>query len=219
MRADIPQATQTGDFYVLAIECVADDGAPLLPPVPGLPDSCFANDGQLTKREVRAIVLSRLAPVPGGLLWDLGAGCGSVAIEWMRAARGARAICFEKNAARCEMIGENARALGVPTLEVANGHVPECLGDRPQPDAIFIGGDAGNEALFEAAFAELRPGGRLVANAVALGGEAALIKRLQTHGGDLVRVGVSHLDNIGEVKVLRPRMDVTIWSVVKGTGS
>jgi precorrin-6Y C5,15-methyltransferase (decarboxylating) len=119
-----------GDFYTLAIDCVAEPGAPLLPPTPGLPDDTFLSDGQLTKREVRAATLARLAPYPGALLWDVGAGCGSVAIEWMRAARDAQAIAFERDSERLEMIAANATALGVPGLKSLAGEAPQISATR-----------------------------------------------------------------------------------------
>src|SRR5690606_19791829 len=136
------------DFYVLAIDCVPDFTAPLLPPVPGLPDECFVNHGQLTKREVRAATLAKLAPLPGGLLWDVGAGSGSVAIEWLRAGRDANAVAFEGEGERRQMIAVNAAALGVPHLEIASAEAPATFTRRPPPDAIFMGGDVGNDDLF-----------------------------------------------------------------------
>lgn len=205
-----------GDFYVLAIDCVAGPDAALLPPVPGLPDEAFASDGQLTKREIRAVTLSRLAPFPGALLWDVGAGCGSVAIEWMRAARDAKAAAFERDEKRLGLIGDNARTLGTPKLEIIAGSVPETLAGRDdKPDAIFLGGDVGNDALFDACWNALKPGGRLVANAVTLDGEAALLRRQAAHGGDLVRLDISVLDKVGEHQVMRPRMAVTQWAAAK----
>jgi precorrin-6Y C5,15-methyltransferase (decarboxylating) len=208
-------ALDIGDFYVLAIDCVADPGAPLLPPLPGLPDEAFRSDGQLTKREVRAATLARLAPYPGALLWDVGAGCGSVSIEWLRSARDARAIAFERDTARCDMIATNARALGVPGLAIVTGEAPACLSDQPAPDAVFLGGDVDNAALFEACWAALKPGGRLVANAVTLGGEAALLARQAALGGELVRLEVAVLASLGGQPVLRPRLPVTQWLGVK----
>ncbi len=204
-----------GDFYVLAIDCVADPGAPLLPPVPGLPDEAFVSDGQLTKREIRAITLGKLAPYPGALLWDVGAGCGSIGIEWMRAARDARAIAFEREGERLQMIALNAGNLGVPTIEIENGDAPDSLIGKPTPDAIFIGGGVANETLFHTCWTALRPGGRLVANAVTLDAEQALQHRQSRFGGDLVRIEMSALDTIGSHRVLRPRMPVTQWSVSK----
>jgi precorrin-6Y C5,15-methyltransferase (decarboxylating) len=203
------------DFYTLAIDCIADPGAALLPPHPGLPDNVFLSDGQLTKREVRAATLAKLAPYPGALLWDVGAGCGSVAIEWMRAARTAKAIAFERDAGRLEMISANAGALGVPTLKIVAGELPQTLAGQPAPDAIFLGGDVGSEALFEACWAALKPGGRLVANAVTLDGEQALYQRQERLGGELARIDVSVLDRVGGHRVLRPRMAVTQWLVIK----
>jgi precorrin-6Y C5,15-methyltransferase (decarboxylating) len=204
-----------GDFYVLAIDCVADSGVPLLPPVPGLPDDAFVTDGQLTKREVRAATLAKLAPYPGALLWDVGAGCGSIAIEWMRAARDATAIAFEREGERLQMIAVNSANLGVPTLRIENGNAPQSLIGMPKPDAIFLGGAVADETLFHACWTALRSGGRFVANAVTLEGEAALFARQVRLGGDLVRIDVAALDAIGSHRALRPRMPVTQWVVTK----
>jgi precorrin-6Y C5,15-methyltransferase (decarboxylating) len=213
MAADFDLAV--GDFYVLAIDCVADDGAPLLPPVPGLPDAAFISDGQLTKREVRAATLAKLAPFPGALLWDVGAGCGSVAIEWLRAVRDTTAIAFEREATRLEMIGANANALGTPALKIVAGDAPASLEGHAGPDAIFIGGDVSNEALFDACWAALKPGGRLVANAVTLDSEQTLYARHAELGGDLTRIEVSMLDAVGGHRVMRPRLAVTQYLVLK----
>jgi precorrin-6Y C5,15-methyltransferase (decarboxylating) len=204
-----------GDFYVLGIDCAADPGAPLLAPVPGLPDAAFLSDGQLTKSEVRAITLCALAPFPGALLWDVGAGCGSVGIEWMRAARGARAIAFENNAERLGLIAANAAALGAPALSIMPGRAPDSLAGRPSPDAIFIGGAVADEALFSACWAALRPGGRLVANAVTLEGEAALFAREARFGGQLRRIDIARLERVGAQRVLRPKLPVTQWAVTR----
>jgi len=204
-----------GDFYVLAIECVADPGAPLLPPVPGLPDDVFVTDGQLTKREVRAATIARLAPYPGALLWDVGAGCGSIAIEWMRAARQAQAIAFEREGERLQMIAVNADRLGVPHLRIENGDAPDSLIGMPVPDAVFLGGAVANEPLFHACWTALRPGGRFVANAVTLDGEQALFERHARLGGDLVRIDIAALDNVGGHRALRPRLPVTQWAATK----
>ncbi|HQZ13495.1 MAG TPA: precorrin-6y C5,15-methyltransferase (decarboxylating) subunit CbiE [Devosia sp.] len=204
-----------GDFYVLGIDCAANADAPLLPRTPGLPDTAFQHDGQLTKRDIRAVTLARLMPVPGELLWDVGAGCGSVAIEWMRAARGAKAIAFERDGARLRLIASNASALGVPDLRIESGHAPASLAAMPAPDAIFIGGSVGSEAIFDACWLALKPGGRLVANAVTIDGEVALFARQQQLGGELVRLETATLDMLGEHKVMRPRLPVLQWSIVK----
>jgi precorrin-6Y C5,15-methyltransferase (decarboxylating) len=213
--AEFFDAEMIGDFYVLAVDCVADSDAPLLPPVAGLPDEAFVSDGQLTKRDVRAATVARLAPYPGALLWDVGAGCGSVAIEWMRAARDARAIAFEREGERLQMIAVNAAALGVPTLRIENGDAPQSFAGMPPPDAIFLGGGLADEALFEACWQALKPGGRLVANAVTLDGEAALYARQARLGGELVRIDISTLDRVGAQRVLRPRLPVIQWAATK----
>jgi len=207
--------TAIGDFHVLAVDCVADVGAELLPPVAGLPDDAFISDGQLTKREVRAATIAKLAPFPGALLWDVGAGCGSVAIEWMRAARDAKAIAFEHAATRLDMIAANTKALGTPGLQIVGGEAPASLAAQPAPDAVFLGGDVGNAALFDTCWSAIKPGGRLVANAVTLDGEAALYDRHAALGGELARIEVSVLDTIGDQRVMRPRMAVTQWLVIK----
>lgn len=217
--ADEAHNQTLGDFYVLAIDCVAEEGAPVLSTVPGLPDDAFVSDGQLTKREVRAATLAKLAPYPDALLWDVGAGSGSVAIEWMRSARNAKAICFERDVERCKMITENRNALGVPKLDIVTGEAPNCLSDQPAPDAIFIGGDVGNDAVFEACFKALKPNGRLVANAVTLDGEEAIYRRHKIYGGDLARIETSVFHQIGNHSALKPRMAVTQWSMVKGSSS
>jgi precorrin-6B C5,15-methyltransferase / cobalt-precorrin-6B C5,C15-methyltransferase len=215
VRAAEFQPGSVGDFHVLAIECEADPAAPLLPPVPGLPDEAFVSDGQLTKRDVRAASLAKLAPYPGARLWDVGAGCGSVAVEWLRAARDTRAIAFERDPSRCAIIAANAQALGTPGLDIVSGDAPASLAGQPAPDAVFLGGDVGNAGLFDACWQALRPGGRLVANAVTLDGETALYERHDRHGGDLTRIEVAVLDRVGGHRVMRPRMAVTQWLVVK----
>jgi precorrin-6Y C5,15-methyltransferase (decarboxylating) len=213
--AEFFDAETIGDFYVLGVDCVADSAAPLLPPVAGLPDDAFISDGQLTKRDVRAATIARLAPYPGALLWDVGAGCGSVAIEWMRAARDAQAIAFEREGERLQMIAVNAAALGTPGLRIENGDAPRSFAGMPAPDAIFLGGGVADEDLFEACWEALKPRGRLVANAVTLDGEAALYARQAQLGGELIRIDVARLDNVGSQRVLRPRLPVTQWAVIK----
>lgn len=214
-EADTFDSRDVEDFYVLAIDCVPDFTTPLLPPLPGLPDESFVNDGQLTKREVRAATLAKLAPFIGAVLWDVGAGSGSVAIEWLRAARDTRAVAFESAGDRVQMIAANAAALGVPQLEIVQGQAPETFGNRAPPDAIFMGGDVGNDDLFDACWGALKPGGRLVANAVTLDAEHALYSRHLQLGGELTRIEVSTLDRVGGHRAFKPRMAVTQWVVTK----
>jgi len=208
-------ALPIGDFYVLAIDCAASPGAPLLSTVAGLPDDAFVSDGQLTKREIRAVTLSKLAPYPSALLWDVGAGCGSIGIEWMRAARDAHAIAFEREGERLQMIAVNADRLGVPTLRIENGDAPDSLVGMPTPDAIFLGGGVSNETLFHLCWTALRSGGRLVANAVTIDGEQALLARQSRLGGELARLDVAVLDQLGDHLAFRPRLPVTQWAVTK----
>ncbi len=199
----------------LAIDCRAGPDARPLSRLAGLPDDAFAHDGQLTKRAVRAATLAALAPLSGELLWDIGAGCGSIAIEWLRASRSLRAIAIERDAARCALIAQNAAALGVPELRIVQAAALDALAGLPAPDAIFLGGGAGDGALFEAAWRALRPGGRLVANAVTLEGEAQLMRWHREQGGDLVHIAVAHAEPIGTRQGWRPLMPVTQLAVRK----
>jgi precorrin-6Y C5,15-methyltransferase (decarboxylating) len=173
------------------------------------------SDGQLTKREVRAATLAKLAPYPGANHWDDGSGCGSIAIERMRSARDAKAIAFEREGERLQMIAINADRLGVPGIRIENGDAPDSLIGMPSPDAVFLGGDVGNETLFHACWEPLRGGGRFVANAVTIEGEQALYERHARHGGELSRIEVASLELVGTHRAMRPRMAVTQWSVTK----
>ncbi|SLN29497.1 precorrin-6y C5,15-methyltransferase (decarboxylating) subunit CbiE [Pseudooctadecabacter jejudonensis] len=201
-------------FNTLCIECVAAPDAALLPRVPGLADDLFQSDGTMTKREVRAATVAKLMPMRGALLWDIGTGCGSVAIEWMRAARYARAIGIEPRTDRRAMAAENALALGAPKLELIDGKVPQALENLEPPDAVFIGGGLSPET-FEAVWAAVRPLGRVVANAVTLESEAQLIALHKLHGGDLVRLQTHRADPVGAFTGWRPSMPVTQWSLIK----
>ncbi|WP_102108747.1 precorrin-6y C5,15-methyltransferase (decarboxylating) subunit CbiE [Oceaniglobus roseus] len=201
-------------FNTLAVDCVAAPDAALLPRVPGLADDLFRHDGTMTKQEVRAATLAKLMPMRGALLWDIGCGSGSVSVEWMRAARYARAIGIEPRADRRAMAAANALALGTPRLEIVEGEAPGALAGLAAPDAIFIGGGLSDE-VFAAAWAALKPLGRLVANAVTLESEAALIALQSAHGGDLVKIQTHRAEPVGPYRGWRPSMPVTQWSLIK----
>ena len=209
------QDRQCGKLNLIAVFCTADTTATPQALVPGLPDDSFDTDGQLTKREVRAVTLARLAPLPNQTLWDVGAGTGSIGIEWMRAHPSCSCIAFEVREDRAARIQENASRLGVPGLKVVQGTAPAMFADLPSPNAIFIGGGVSNDDLFEACWAKLSPGGRLVANAVTLQSEASLIARHALYGGDLMRMTVSRADLIGGLYGWRPMMPITQWTVTK----
>jgi precorrin-6Y C5,15-methyltransferase (decarboxylating) len=203
---------------VVAVECVLGLQGLRLGLVPGLADAAYQDDGQLTKREVRAVTISSLAPAPGELLWDIGGGAGSIAIEWMRAHRSCRAIAIESDPERAARIGRNAEALGVPGLRRVNARAPAALAELPTPDAIFIGGGLTAEGMLDTAWAALRPGGRLVANAVTLESEALLAQWYVLHGGELIRVATSRAKAVGGFTGWQPAMPVTQWSVTKPGG-
>lgn len=207
------------DFHTLAIECVAGPDAAHFSRQSGLSDDAFRHDGQITKRVVRAATMAALAPYPDALLWDIGAGCGSVSIEWMRAVRGARAIAIEPAARRRAMIAENAKRLGTPKLEVIAGSAPAALGGLAAPDAVFIGGGLTAEGVFETAFSALRPGGMLVANAVTLESQARLTALYREHGGRLETISVSEAAPVGGFAAMRPAMAVTQWTLRKPFGA
>jgi len=201
------------DLNVVAIKVKAGPGARVIARAAGLPDGMFEHDGQITKREIRAITLSSLAPRRGELLWDIGAGSGSVAIEWMLADPSLRAIAIERRPDRAARIRRNAAAFGVPGLEVVEGEAPGGLGRLPQPDAIFIGGGA-DDAL-DAVRSMLRVGGRLVVNAVTLETEALLLARYAVLGGELTRLAITRADAVGPKTGWRPAMPVTQWTWTK----
>jgi precorrin-6B C5,15-methyltransferase / cobalt-precorrin-6B C5,C15-methyltransferase len=203
------------DLNVVAVTCRADEQTRPLPAVPGLRDDAYETDGALTKREVRAATLARLLPLHGQLLWDVGAGTGSIGIEWMRTHPSCRAIAFERDANRAARITRNAHALGVPGLCVVTGATPATLADQPRPDAIFIGGGIRTPEVVERCWASLAPHGRLVANAVTVEGEAALARWQATLGGELVRIAVSRAEPIGSLMTWRPLLPVTHWAVTK----
>lgn len=209
------QAPEVPALNTLAVTCrFAPDASPL-PRVPGLPDAAFRHDGQMTKREQRAVTLAALAPMAGQLLWDVGAGCGSVAVEWMRAAPWTRAIAIERKKARIAMIAENAEALGTPLLRIVEGGAPAALKGLETPDAVFLGGGLTTPNLLSDCWAALRPGGRLVANAVTLEGEQVLLAWQREHGGTLTRIAVSRAENVGGFQGWRPLMPVTHYAAVK----
>lgn len=199
----------------LAVHCVAGHGATIWPRVAGLPDEAFQHDGKITKREVRAATVAALAPCPDQLLWDIGAGSGSIAIEWMRSTRGCEAIAIEQDAGHREMIAANADQLGTPRLKIVAGAAPEALAGLPVPDAVFIGGGIGSPGTFEIAWERLRQHGRMVANVVTIEGEMHLYDLQEKHGGELVRLDISVLSRIGTLRALRPRMSVLQWRVRK----
>ena len=207
---------EVDDLNVVAIHCRAGAGVAALSRSPGLPDDAFEHDGQLTKREVRAVTLSSLVPVPGQLLWDVGAGAGSISIEWMRHHPASRSIAIEMDAQRTERIARNAEALGVLGLRVVHGRAPEALGGLEMPSAVFVGGGCTDEGVMEACWDALLPGGRLVANAVTTAGESVLAKWHEACGGDLIRISVSRSSPVGGFTALRPMMPVTQWVASKG---
>ena len=203
------------DLNTVAIQCIASPGAKVWSRVAGLPDEAFEHDGQMTKREVRAATLSALAPAPDQLLWDIGAGCGSVAIEWMRSTRGCEAIAIEHNEDRLKMIAANADQLGTPRLKILAGKAPEILAGLPLPDAVFIGGGIGEQGVFELAWEKLKPGGRMVANVVTIEGEMHLYDLQEKYGGELLRLDISILGKVGAYRALKPRMSVVQWRAEK----
>lgn len=199
----------------LAIEVVAGEGARIVTLAPGLDDALYESDGQLTKREVRAVTLSALAPRTGELLWDVGLGAGSVAIEWLLRHGSMRAIGIEEREDRAARATRNAIALGAPDLRVVVGSAPLALAGLPTPDAVFIGGGVSEAGVFEAAWKALKPGGRLVANTVSLEGDARLSALYMQHGGELTRVEISRAVRVGAMHGWRPAMPVTQWRVRK----
>lgn len=200
---------------LVAVECIADANAQQLSLTTGLPDCVYSNDGQLTKRDVRAITLARLAPRPGELLWDVGAGCGSISIEWMRAHPRCRAIAIEDNAGRQQLIERNRDALGVPALQLIRGEAPDALHGLETPDAIFIGGGITVAGVLETCWQQLRSGGRLIANAVTLQSEMVLQNWRAQHGGELTRLNIAQAQPLGEFDTWRAALPITLLEIHK----
>ncbi|WMY12501.1 precorrin-6y C5,15-methyltransferase (decarboxylating) subunit CbiE [Paraburkholderia phenoliruptrix] len=217
-RADQWSTGEVAALNLIALECRATAGMPRLPLTCGLPDDAFRHDGQLTKRDVRAITLARLAPTPGQLLWDVGAGSGSIGIEWMRAHPACRAIAIEAHAERQGFIGHNRDALGVPGLQLVAGRAPQALEGLPAPDAVFIGGGVTVPGVLEACWASLRDGGRLVANAVTLQGEAVLAAWRERQGGTLTRIALADAQPLGGFDTWRQALPITLYEAVKVSG-
>lgn len=200
---------------VCALEVKAGPAARILPYANGLADALFESDGQLTKREVRAVTLSALAPRHGELLWDIGGGSGSISIEWMLGHPSLRAIAIEGVAERAARIRRNAMEFGVPGLMVVEGMAPAALAGLPRPDAIFIGGGGSEEGVMDAAIRALPKGGRLVANGVTLEMEAVLLHWQARLGGTLTRIDIARASPVGAMQGWRAAMPVTQWSWVK----
>ena len=205
---------RAADLNTLAVLCGAD-AAQGLSLTPGLPDDAFQHDGQMTKREVRAATLAALRPLPGQLLWDVGAGCGSIAIEWLRTHRSLSAIAIESEPARQALIERNVAALGTPFLKLVKGMAPDAYDALPAPDAIFIGGGLSDAGVIAGAWERLKAGGRLVANAVTAEGEAQLLAWHAKLGGEMTRLSVARLSPVGGLHGWRPLMPVTQWQVDK----
>jgi len=221
-QADSWNQPKGAALNALAIECIPENNANVLSRNPGLPDEAFLHDGQLTKREIRAVSLSRLMPVVDQVLWDVGAGCGSVAIEWMRTSPRCRAVAIEKSKSRLKLIEQNSQELGVPMLRIVPGSAPEVLADLPAPDAIFIGGGLSSGNLLQTCWNALKPGGRLVANAVTLEGEQKLLQWQNENAGksgangDLTRLSISRAEKIGKFQGWKEMRSVIQLAVIKG---
>jgi precorrin-6Y C5,15-methyltransferase (decarboxylating) len=207
-----------GDLNVICVSCRTDRLSPLWSTAPGLPDDTFDSDGQLTKAEVRATALAQLRPAPGQLLWDVGAGAGSVGIEWMRTDPTCRAIAVERDPVRCSRIRANANRLGVPELVVIEGSVPSVLTDLPEPAAAFIGGGASGETV-DHAWGALVGGGRLVVHAVTQETEMLVAELWRRLGGQLTRVSIELMQPIGSYSGWKPGRPVVQWSVQKPLGA
>jgi precorrin-6Y C5,15-methyltransferase (decarboxylating) len=214
-RADSFSIENINPLNVLAIDFESTQEARILPMTVGMPDHLFEHDGQITKREIRAVTLSTLAPRRGELLWDIGAGSGSISIEWMLAHPSLRAIAIEADPERAARIRRNAAACGVPGLAIVEGSAPKAFAGLQRPDAIFIGGGGTDADVLDIAIRTLATGGRLVANGVTLDMEALLLARHASLGGELTRLSVSRASPVGSMLAWRPAMPVTQWSWIK----
>jgi precorrin-6Y C5,15-methyltransferase (decarboxylating) len=210
-----PVPTDICPLNLLGIEVVASPDARVIPRSQGLPDAFFEHDGQITKQEIRAATVAALAPRAGGMMWDVGCGSGSVAIEWALADPANRAIGIEQRPDRAERARRNALALGTPSVRIVSGVAPMALVGLPRPDAVFLGGGLQKAGLFDTAWASLRAGGRMVANAVTVESQTLLLDCYRAHGGTLTRLSIERLDALGGHHVFRPAMVIVQWAVTK----
>ncbi|MFO1101753.1 MAG: precorrin-6y C5,15-methyltransferase (decarboxylating) subunit CbiE [Methylocystis sp.] len=213
-RADAFALDDIAPLNTIGVEVEADVDAPVIPLTPGLPDEWFEHDGQLTKRDIRAVTLSALSPRKGEVLWDVGAGAGSIAIEWMLSDPANRAIAIERDSARAARIARNALVLGVPDLRVVHGEAPQALGELETPQAIFIGGGA-DDATLDAAWSALPRFGRIVVNAVTIETQALITQAYRDKGGELLHLQFAHARPIGRYHAFDPAMAVMQWRAVK----
>jgi precorrin-6Y C5,15-methyltransferase (decarboxylating) len=214
LAADLAASTPTvPPLNIVALQLV---GGPGRSTVGGLPDEAFEHDGQLTKRDARASALARLAPAPGQLLWDVGAGAGSVAIEWARVDPRCRAVAVEEDPERAARIIRNSSALGAPGVSVVTGSAPGVLGDLPGPDAVFVGGGATAPGVLDTCWDALGGGGRLVVHGVTLETETLLLDRHRRHGGELIRLSVERVQPLGSFRGWAPARPIVQWSVSRG---
>ncbi len=214
-RADAFDIEDIDPLNLVAVEVAATPGARVIPFTPGLPDDWFEHDGQISKREVRALTVAALRPTRGETLWDVGAGSGSVAIEWMLSDASLGAFAIEENAVRAARIARNALAFGVPDLQVIEAKAPAGLDGLPDPDAVFIGGGSGDPGVADACLGRLKSGGRLVINAVTVETTAEVFALQTRLGGDLTQIAIARLDRIGSFHALRPALPVVQWTWVK----
>nr|WP_241839924.1 precorrin-6y C5,15-methyltransferase (decarboxylating) subunit CbiE [Frankia sp. CcI49] len=224
---------------IVAVRCAPGERRAGAGQVPGLPDETFTTDGVLTKQEVRAITLAALAPAPGELLWDVGAGSGGITTEWLRADRRCRVVAIEPRADRAAHVRANAERLAgvvaspagpagpaaMPAaagaragsgaaagrLRLVEGRAPDVLAGLPTPDAVFVGGGASIPGVIDACLAALPPGGRLVVNAVTIETEAVLVDWHRRAGGRLRRIAISHAEPVGSFTAFRSALPVTQW--------
>ncbi len=199
----------------IGIEVEASPGTKVVSLAPGLDDGWFENDGQLTKAEMRALTVSVLEPHAGELMWDVGAGAGSVGIEWCLRHPTNRCLAIEERADRAERARRNARHLGAIHVDVIIGRAPSALAGLHVPDAVFIGGGASDEGVFEACWRALKRGGRLVVNAVTIETEMRLAELHSRYGGAMRRISLSRLERVGGMHGWRTAMPVTQWVVTK----
>jgi precorrin-6Y C5,15-methyltransferase (decarboxylating) len=215
LSASQPMPAGIARLNLIGLEVAAAPDARTIPRAPGLPETFFDHDGQITKREIRALTIAALAPRVGEVLWDIGCGSGSVACEWALAHSANAAIGVERDPDRAERARRNALSLGVPSVRIVTGVAPDALAELSAPDAVFIGGGGHDPTLIAACWAALHTGGRLVVNAVTIDTEAQLVAAQRSHGGRLLRFRVERLDGVGRFSAFRPAMTVTQWAAVK----
>ena len=200
------------NLNILAVDCKASTQAVQWSLNPGLPEKAYIHDGKITKRVIRAVTISALEPMPGHVLWDVGSGSGSIAIEWLRSCSSVKAVAIERDKKQLSRIKLNSETLGTPHLKIVEGQAPKIfLKIKENPQKIFIGGGISSPKIINECIERLLPTGLIIANSVTIESKQKLLRLWKKYGGDLTTLATSSANSIGRYNAFRPAMEVMQW--------